>query len=70
MTDAREIVAIVHSKEDFDVVTNGAEADQGLWPAGIESYRADMACGAFRQGLLGPAYSDSQSGGAATEDPD
>lgn len=68
-TDASQIVAIVHTEADFYVLAGAARADQGLWNAGVQAYTANIACKAANQGLLAPAYSDTQGGGDSTEDP-
>ena len=67
-----QTVAVHHMKEDFEIVADTHKyraADQGVFPESAKGYVDAMACEPSKQGLLAPAYSDSNHG-TDTNDPD
>jgi hypothetical protein len=68
-----QIVAVQHERENFEVVADShyRAADQGVLPQDSEGYVDAMACAPSKQGLLAPAYSETDpTDQQDTNDPD
>lgn len=60
-----DMVTVDRMQADYRIL-NGewAAADQGLWPGAVRAYGYAVACHAYDQGFLAPAYGEPNWGGA------
>lgn len=71
LLDAMDIVAVDRFQADYLIFDDEwVEGSQGIWPGDIEGYGYSIACTAYDDGFLAPAYSERELEFDAGEDDD